>query len=204
MLAQLSSPKIFEMRQIISKEIAQLKSIAPLDKAGILSQLDAAQDNISKLSIQTPNNFSQTSNQEAYPQTWRGQLAHSITLLKKLVLIRRDDEDIKPLVSPLFESISKETIRLNLQEAQWAILNDSEAVYQLVLKQALKSIRETFNIHDSNTNALISQLKNLQKITFNQEKPTIDLAIPLINQMIDNKESLTHQKSNNDQGGHES
>ena len=48
-------------------------------------------------------------------------------------------------MSPLYESILKESIRLNLQEAQWAILNNNPAVYQLALKQAITNLKRTFN-----------------------------------------------------------
>lgn len=206
LLNQLNAPRIFEIRQVIAKETAQLKALPALDLAGILSQLDAAQLSVSKLVTQSifdekttsPSELSQSSNTSG----WRSRFTDSVKLLEKLVIVRRTDENIKPLMSPLFESILKESIRLNLQEAQWAVLNNNSAIYQLALKQACSNIKRIFNEKEPHTAALLSQLSELQLIKLSQEKPVTGLALPLVNQMIDNKELQNVQINNNDKGGH--
>ncbi|MFO3149026.1 uroporphyrinogen-III C-methyltransferase, partial [Legionella pneumophila serogroup 1] len=92
-----------------------------------------------------------------------------------------------------YESAIKENIRLNLQEAQWAILNNNPAVYQFALNQAIANLKRVFNDSSQNTDALIKQLSTLQNVKLTQEKPVVGQAIPLINQMIDNKELLVDQ-----------
>lgn len=193
LLKHINASKIFTIRQAIAKEIAQLKSIPSIDIAGILSQLDAAQLSINTLSIQSlveqhevKNNNS--TSEKSSKTGWRSRLQDSMSFLEKLVVIRRNNENIQPLISPLYESALKESIRLNLQEAQWAVLNNNPAVYQLALNQAITNIKRAFNVTSHNTAALIKQLNDLQNIKLTQEKPVIGQAISLLNQMIDNKE----------------
>ena len=93
-----------------------------------------------------------------------------MNLLEKMVIIRRDDENISPLISPLYESILKENIRLNLQEAQWAILNNNPAVYQLTLKQAIINLKKSFNKTSQDISSLLKQLQDLQQIKITQDK----------------------------------
>jgi uroporphyrin-III C-methyltransferase len=199
-LQQLNTPKIFAVRQAIAKEMAQLKSVPKVDIAGLLSQLDAAQVSVSNLTIQSTIAESGASTETdtpktATPQAWRARFQDSLNLLEKLVVIRRTDEEIKPLMSPLFESILRESIRLNLQEAQWAILNNNDAIYQMALKQAIINLKRTFDEQGDNTAELIKQLNALQQVKLRQEKPITGLALPLLNQMIDSKELLGNQSN---------
>lgn len=193
LLKHINASKIFTIRQAIAKEIAQLKSIPIIDIAGILSQLDAAQLSINTLSIQSLVEQHEVKNNNSTPEKssktgWRRRMQDSMSFLEKLVVIRRNNENIQPLISPLYESALKESIRLNLQEAQWAVLNNNPAVYQLALNQAITNIKRAFNVTSHNTAALIKQLNDLQNIKLTQEKPVIGQAISLLNQMIDNKE----------------
>ncbi|HFK5878749.1 uroporphyrinogen-III C-methyltransferase [Legionella pneumophila serogroup 1] len=198
LLKGMNIPKIFTIRQTIAKEIAQLKSISVVDITGILSQLDAAQAAINNLSIQSVVDQQEvlnhiTKSEESGKTGWRNRLQDSVNFLEKLVVIRRHNENIQPLISPLYESAIKENIRLNLQEAQWAILNNNPAVYQFALNQAIANLKRVFNESSQNTDALIKQLSTLQNVKLTQEKPVVGQAIPLINQMIDNKELLVDQ-----------
>ncbi|HAU1182312.1 TPA: hypothetical protein JBI17_06110 [Legionella pneumophila] len=198
LLKGMNIPKIFTIRQTIAKEIAQLKSISVVDITGILSKLDAAQAAINNLSIQSVVDQQEvlnhiTKSEESGKTGWRNRLQDSVNFLEKLVVIRRHNENIQPLISPLYESAIKENIRLNLQEAQWAILNNNPAVYQFALNQAIANLKRVFNDSSQNTDALIKQLSTLQNVKLTQEKPVVGQAIPLINQMIDNKELLVDQ-----------
>ncbi|AMP88713.1 uroporphyrinogen-III C-methyltransferase [Legionella pneumophila] len=195
LLKGMNIPKVFTIRQTIAKEIAQLKSISVVDITGILSQLDASQAAINNLSIpslvqqqEVPNHIA--TSDESGKTGWRSRLQDSVNFLEKLVVIRRHNENMQPLISPLYESAIKESIRLNLQEAQWAVLNNNSAVYQFALNQAITNLKRVFNASSHNTAVLVKQLHDLQNIKLTQEKPVVGQAIPLINQMIDNKELL--------------
>ncbi|HRD69160.1 MAG TPA: uroporphyrinogen-III C-methyltransferase [Legionella sp.] len=195
LLTQLNDPKVFTVRQAIAQEIAQLKVAPSLDIAGLLSQLDAAQTSVDSLTLQTPhsgNNDQSVEQTTTSPNntTWRTRFNESVSLLEKMVVIRRNDDDIKPLISPLMESVLKDSIRLNLQEAQWAILNNNPLVYELTLKQAIRTLNRGFNEDSPNTTVLLKKLNELQAINLKMEKPKIGTALPLLNQLIENKKSF--------------
>ena len=207
LLKQVQSPKIFAIRQAIAKEIAVLNAFPKVDVAGVLSKLDAAQTSVDALTIQPPfeenkSVMDKTNSETPNGTTWRVRLQQSFSQLDKLIVIRRDTEDFKPLLSPVFASILKESIRLNLQQAQWAVLNRNADVYQLALKQALANLNRTFNKSSGNTSALIKQLNELQQIKITQDRPKIEIALPMLNQVIDNSELITTPVNNNGKGEH--
>jgi uroporphyrin-3 C-methyltransferase len=206
-LGQMNTAELFTIRQVIAKEILALKTAHQLDIPGLLSQLDALQSNIASLHLQT--NLSFNTNAERAPEqssssstlsNWQAHLQNSFDFLGKLVVVRRNDEEIKPLLSPIYESLLKENIRLNIQEAQWAILNHNSLAYQLALKQAIAILKKGFNEHLADTTPLVQQLTELQKINVLEEKIEVGEALPFINQLIEQKQ-LTSHENNNNKGG---
>lgn len=202
LLKQQTEPKLFDVRQAIAKEINQIKSLPIVDIAGLLSQLDAAQITVGSLSALTnpseDGHNPQNKNSQNPSSPWRARLQDSIGLLQKLVVIRRNNENVQPLLSPLFESILRESIRLNLQEAQWAILNNNQTIYQLALKQAITNLKRLFNEKAPNTAGLIKQLTELQQVKLTSEKPIPGTALPLLNEVINrNDDKPVNSKGEN-------
>ncbi|HHT0592583.1 TPA: uroporphyrinogen-III C-methyltransferase [Legionella anisa] len=208
LLKQLNEPKILDIRQAIAKDIAQTQALPSVDIAGLLSQLDAAQSSINDLSIPLPVNEHPTSTENTTTPannsaTWRDRLQNSMNVLEKLVVIRRHDQEIKPLISPAFEAILKEKLRLNLQEAQWAILNNEPVVYQRVLKQAIDSLNMNFNANTPNTAALIKKLTELQQANITRKRPSMGTALPMLNELIDTKKTSANQSIDSKLGGNQ-
>ncbi|MDI1352728.1 MAG: uroporphyrinogen-III C-methyltransferase [bacterium] len=206
LLAQLNIPKVLEIRQLVAKEIALLKATPSLDQTGLLSKLDAAQISVLHLSIQGPlasnqSSIDKSTAQKTASSDWRNRLQQSMGVLEKLVVVRRNDEEIKPLISPLYESLLRESICLYIQEAQWAVLNNNSAVYQLGLKQAINNIKRTFNAKTNEVAVLLKDLDTLQQTSITPSKPNVGLALPLINQIIENQESRAPQEHLPGQGG---
>lgn len=206
LLKQFTDPKIFDMRQAIAKDIAQLQAIPRVDISGLLSQLDAAQNSINDLSIPLPAMSKQPaagnsviSNEK--PSAWHLRLQESMNFLEKLVVIQHHDQNIQPLISPLFTALIKENLHLNLQEAQWAILNNNPVVYHLVLEQAIKSLKMNFQQGNPKSSALIKKLIELQQSKLTQEKPAIGSALPMLNKLIDSQKNFASPSIHDKQGG---
>ncbi|WED42506.1 uroporphyrinogen-III C-methyltransferase [Legionella cardiaca] len=202
LLGTLSEQAVFAIRQAIAQEITQLQALPKVDVAGLLSQLDAAQTNLVSLPLKhpVPGAKNKTSSEKS-ASPWREQLRESINSLGKLIVVRRHDENVEPLLSPIQQAMMQEAIRMNLQEAQWAILQNNSTVYQMALTQAIKTIKRAFEINAASTQALIKQLQNLLKQKINIEKPMIEKALPLLNQLIDSK-NLQPSTAGSTQGDH--
>lgn len=193
-LSHLKNQAIFNIRQAVAREIAQLREKPEIDIAGLLSQLDAARQTTRKLPLAvTEAKFTASAHQpnkadEANSRAWRQRLQDSVSLLEKLVVVRRHDEDIKPLLSPLYAAVIRETIQLSLQEAQWAILNHNPQVYQITLDQAIDNIKRNFDVSASITTHLLQQLNQLKSIQLERKKPDIIQSLPLLNELIRHKQ----------------
>ena len=191
LLASRQDQASFNVRQAITKEISQLKGIPKLDIPGMLSQLDATADLINTLNLKPvvlPLNAN-TPTTQMKASAWREYLKQSLNALQTLVVVRHHDEAINPMPSPAYESLLRDNIRFNLQQAQWAILKSNDAVYQHALTQALKQINQAFKSDTTEINLITHQLQTLQKIHLTQHKPVLETSLLLLNQLIEAKDA---------------
>ncbi len=188
-LAQINSPRLFKIRQIIAQELLQARQTPQVDIPGILSKLDALQQQIAQWNMYTLSSIAeqQTTPDKTpqQPNVWKNHLQASLNWLQQLVIIRHHDHSIQPLLSPALESMIKESIRLNLQEAQWAVINANSTAYQLGLKQAIKTIQDYGHEQQLNTAVWVQQLNVLLAINITPKQPLIGQALPLLNQLVE-------------------
>ncbi len=193
LLTDIHEQRLLEVRRAIAQENAAVKAVEKVDVAGLLSQLDAAQDLTLSLKPQTlPGQLASTTPATTDAQKgttgWRGRLQESLHTFEKLFVIRRIDADTQPFITPAYAGLLRERIQLALQETQLAVLQGNEALYQLTLNQAIKQIKQSFDLHESNTTALLKQLEDLQQRTIVQKKIDIGQSLLLLNQAIDVKQ----------------
>jgi len=196
LLANIHEPSILNIRQEIAKETAALQLIPKLDITGLISQLNAIIDNIANLPLKPT--ISPIADEKAIANvndgssSWRNSFKNSIGLLKNLVIIRHQKEDILPLPSPTYEAMLREEIRLNLTIASWALLHNENGVYVNNLKEVLNDINRSFDLNAENTKAVIKKVQNLQQIKIPQQKPIIEQSLKIINQLIEEKDAAIH------------
>lgn len=192
-LSEFHDESAAKIRQAIASEMEKIDATPKIDLAGLLSQLDAAQNQVADLSIKTSEGLAQQTNPTPTPreasQGWKEHMQQSLSLLERLVVIRHHDAEITPPPSLVYESMIREGIRLNLQEAQWAALQNNEAIYQFSLDQAIKNIKRSFNLEQTNAVALVKKLGELQHAPLAPKKLSLDQSLPLLNQWIESKES---------------
>lgn len=186
LLARVNEQGVFEIRQSLAKELNELQKYQPTDYAGLLSKLDAAGDLVAKLPLAITSTIKREQENKTSQEAnhWRQKLKDSVSVLEKMVVIRRNDQDIKPLLSPLYVAVIRQAIVLNLQEAQWAVLQNNDAVYHLTLQQAMDSIENNFDMDSPITSRLTQQLKQLNEYKLKQTFPSLQQSLQQLNQLI--------------------
>lgn len=205
LLAKAQGADIYNLRKTIAKGINQLQSAQTLDKAGILSQISAAQAIVPSLKINKTPELDRSDNADVNPTDsantdWKARFKDSINLFEKLVIIRRNDEAIKPIISPLYEALIKEGIQLNLAEAQWAVLNNDPQIYALGLNSAIKNIKSTFDNQANSTKSILNALNDLKQVQLTTTKPKTGQALKELNDIIKSQQATL--KPNNSEGAH--
>jgi uroporphyrin-3 C-methyltransferase len=192
LLSNLHDQHLLKIRQSIAGEIAEVKAIPPLDIAGMLSILNLAYDELNsiplKSSIRSIHQNQEVSDTKTTPSTWREQFKQSLDFMKTLIVIRKQNEPIEPLPSSSEELMLREQVQLNLQAAQWSILEHNDTVYQWSIAQAIKRINHSFDLEDPKIKALLQQLDDLQKVHLIQQKNPLKESLQLLNDFIQSKD----------------
>lgn len=185
--------RFFTTRQAIAKEISELNAQAELDVTGILSKLDAAQDLVSRLPLKQSINHLNAAPEltTTTDSSWRSHLNKSFNELKKLVVIRRNDDTINPLISPVHETLLRDSLKIDLQKAQWAIIQNNPTIYHASLAQALDIVVLTFDVKAPDTEALVKQLNELQTVTFKQPHHIVNNSLNELNQALQVDSAIT-------------
>lgn len=194
-LATVHEHPVFSIRQVIAKEIEQLQSMPKLDIVRLLSQLDAIDNLIQQLPLKQATSLKTKTiitNTPTSPSSWTAHFKQSIDLLQTLIVVRHNDETIAPIPSPIYEALLRERIRLNIQQAEWAILQSNQALYQRALDLVILALNQSFKPTTEAKNTILQQLKTLQQIQLTAQKPILDESLRLLNQLIDSKNHETH------------
>lgn len=188
LLSQAHDARLLNIRQAIAKEIAANQQIKPIDFSGLLTRLDALQQIIATLpfkkSMALTAPSTPPSTNTALALTWRERLQKSLQQLKKLVIIQHHDEAMQPLLTPAYEMMLRENIRLNLQAAQWAVLQQNPTVYQLSLQQAQTNLKRGFDEQAPSVQQMLTQIQALSAAALIQQRLNAETALPLLNNLL--------------------
>ncbi len=189
-LSKQSQAQLFSVRQALAREISEEQTATILDVPGLLSQLDALQqlvatDTFTK-PIHTQTRKPTPTTPAPVPETWRGRLKETLLSFQQFFVIRYHESPLEPLMSPAFQTVQKEIIRLNLQEAEWAVLEKNNTIYQLALKQAYENICRAFDTKNDKVTIILKQLEQLQTIALQTNPAIPNESLPLLETVIKN------------------
>jgi uroporphyrin-III C-methyltransferase len=190
---KINSPSLLTLRQSIAKEVASLKALPAIDKTGLLSKLDAIKSQLAQLPLSNSQFELQKPPQEKVKNEsshWQQTLDSNLKSLKQLVIIRHRNQPYKPLLSPLQQSLINQSMQLGLQQAQWAVIHQNQAVYEFSLKQTIETIKQHYDTTAPQTRASIKQIQQLQAEKISLNYPDISKSRQLLQDYLNNaKES---------------
>ena len=208
-LKPFNNSRIYRIRQSIAKDIDALKNATIPDSVGILSALDALQIQFRALPISKPT-FSQPKNDantkkesEKNNRSWKERWSNSVNLLEKLVVIRYHHQGSNSIIYPEQQMLIKSSLSLSLQQAQWAVMQHNQALYDSALKQARSQLLQLSSQHPKIIAKLTAQLNMLSQRSVKIHQPSINKALQQLNGYIKRSESepLEAPATNSNQKG---
>jgi uroporphyrin-III C-methyltransferase len=184
-LSPLSDPQLIPLRRAMNKDIIALKNITPLDSVGILSKLSALRDQTATLPLFALNtktqqfhiNPTEHSAAVAADTTWKKAWETTLATLKSLVIIRNRQNEISPLISVTQEEFLRQNLQLILQQAQWAVLQKQQSVYEYSLTQANEWLQRYFADNAEATQSMHTEIRALQQLNLAPQTPDLSLLI---------------------------
>ncbi|WP_444883437.1 uroporphyrinogen-III C-methyltransferase [Microbulbifer sp. PSTR4-B] len=178
-LRQVNLPDLYGVRQQLARDITALKLVENIDREGLYLRLRALEEQLIRASIQPQFDMTQTprevakaeptqDNQSAWERSWQ----NFTNFLRDSV--RPIDGDINPvMLSPQSEARFRQTLRLNMEQAQLALLRGDSTVYKDALDSARKLLL-TYGTANSQRNTLAQQLAELSKQPIQAQMPDLN------------------------------
>ena len=191
----LNDPRLFALNKTLVADIDALKNTPKFNITTIISQIETLNHNIELFSL-TPNKddlkkslqsaekvTADTSSNQKEP--WYKRFFHHLSGLKNLVIIRRTNANIMPLLSAEQQSILKATLQGKLLLIEYAAIKHNNTLYQQLLSTAQAWV-STYYFNSDNRNILQTQLSALQKINVEPKVPDISDSLTILNQTLAN------------------
>ncbi len=184
-LAGLVGADVVHAAQAITNDIAALNAVPKVNLADILQRFIALETQISEMKLAQIDTATTTTKPTAKPEQtqtttqaksaidWRSGLQSTWRTLEKLVIVRHHQQPINPLLSPQQQFYLAQNLHLLLQQAQWAALNQQQAIYKQTIEQAEVLIKRYYAYKEPAAASVLQELTKLGDIDVNPSLPTL-------------------------------
>lgn len=189
-LAESDDIGVYPVRQQLAKEILALKGIADVDRTGLYLKLEAAIDSIhdltdSALAHDRAPGFvagaNGDSSEDSAPEGLVQEGWQKVkSTLAQVVVVRRLDEPVKPLLSPEQSAYARLNLQLMLEEAEMAVLRGHQELYFRALTKASNAINDWYDSSNTRIIALSRTLEELSEKNVDPELPDISRSLELL------------------------
>ena len=210
-LAESDDIGVYPVRQQLAKEILALKGLAEVDRTGLYLKLEAAIDSIHELTdaalindrapgFVSASSDDTTTNTDSVP----GLLAEGWEKIKdtlsQVVVVRRLDEPVKPLLSPEQSAYARLNLQLMLEEAEMAVLRGHQELYSRALTKASNAITDWYDSSNKRIIALSRTLDELSEKNVDPELPDISRSLELLKSRLAGRLNSNGSEENGKQG----
>lgn len=187
-LAETDDIGVYPVRQQLAKEILALKGIADVDRTGLYLKLEAAIDSINQLTDDAlihdhaPDFVSDEPDTPpaGEPNVMARAWQQVKTTLSDVIVVRRLDEPVKPLMSPEQSAYARLNLQLMLEEAEMAVLRANQPLYERALAKANDAMTRWYDSSDQRIAALKTSLTELADRNVDPELPDISRSLELL------------------------
>jgi uroporphyrin-3 C-methyltransferase len=189
-LQSLADPGFNAVREQIARELVLLDVVVLPDLAGIALTLDTLAGQVNQLPLKDAQIHHQVSAQnestptEPAARDWMRLPRLIWQELRQLVVVRRNDTPVGPLLAPEQQFFLYENLRLQLNSARLAALQGETESYRASLKIARAWLGDYFDVEAPQIAAARTELERLATIDIRPSLPDISASLRLLRQQM--------------------
>lgn len=192
-----NDPGAFAARAQLTKSLEALRSLPRPDRTGLFLQLGALRDQAAQLQPLNPA-FTPNESGSGPSTAWGDGSSTWDQWWERISRYVRIDfnagQDIRPLLSGQQLDRVRLALSLALEQAQWAVLNGKQDVYEQALKQARQILGDYFNADLADSRALAMRLDELSKQPVTVQAPDLSPALGSLQAYLARREAAAAQQ----------
>lgn len=178
-LASLDDPGLLRVREKIAEEMLLLGQDKKVDRQGIYTQIQAIKANIHQ-DILPPTDYAKASALKA-EKVEAGLMAQ----LKSLVSLKRSDTPFDAPLNVQQYQLLEHSLRLMLEQAQWALLKADQTLYEASLNNATTWIDSKLRHHKAA--ALSEAINQLKNHSIQLDIPDVSQSLRILRQLLSDR-----------------
>lgn len=191
-LQALADPGFTGVREEIARELAALQAVALPDLPGIALTLDTLAGEVEKLPLKDAQVRAAAGESAALAAQAQGDwwqrtqqvLGNIWDALRSLVVVRRNDAPIGPLLAPEQQFFLYENLRLQLATARLAALRGETDIYRSSLKTAASWLDTHFDAQAAPVAAARGELERLAALDIRPALPDVSVSLRLLREQM--------------------
>ncbi|MGC1854769.1 MAG: uroporphyrinogen-III C-methyltransferase [Candidatus Aquirickettsiella sp.] len=197
-LSTIISPdiRLENLHQLLTQYLTNLKALPHIDLTTSLAQIQTLKAQITQLPLLPISNSaainSGVTTSSISENKWIRMLQNSLNSFRQLIVIRRLNKPIEPLLPEREQQYLQHNLILLLQQAQWALIHHEAIIYQSSLQEIQKNIKNHFAPNSSIVQTVMQSITQLEHIDL--QTPSIDLN-PLLEAISIIKKTPTNSKA---------
>lgn len=169
-LSTIISPdiRLENLHQLLTQNLTNLKALPHIELTTSLAQIQILKSQITQLPL-LPTSNSATPNPEVATTNfsenkWVRMLQTSLNSFRQLIVIRRLNKPIEPLLPEREQQYLQHNLILLLQQAQWALIHHEAIIYQSSLQEIQENIKNHFAANSPITQTVMQSITQLKQI----------------------------------------
>jgi len=181
-----ASKAVVNIRSKISQERAALKLRSELDREGLYLQLEAFIKQIDQLAVVDIASMARKdeiveevalAHGESISKRMQASLLRALEEIGGYIRVQHHDQEIGPLLSPDEQQYLKQNLHFRLEQAQIALLQQHQAVYENSLDNAKEWVKKYYVIDPELKNKLLKELDSYSKQNIEEPLPDISASL---------------------------
>lgn len=183
-----SNTEFLALRQTINRDVTALKLITPVDKESLYLQLNSLIELIPALPQKPKFEEKINTDEPVVTSSWRDWVNEAWQRTKNglhnYVRLETRTEKIKPLLNEESRQLIELSLRLLLEQAQVALLQGRQVIYNQSLTNAENLLNQYF-WESTGLNQYLTTLQQLRSAKLSAELPSLSESISLLQAVID-------------------
>lgn len=179
-LSTIISPdiRLANLHQLLTQYLTKLKTLPHIDLTTSIAQIQTLKVQITQLPLLPTSSNSTMPNPKVAATSlsenkWVRMLQNSLNSFRQLIVIRRLNKPIEPLLPEREQQYLQHNLILLLQQAQWALIHHEAIIYQSSLQEIQENIKDHFVANSPIIQSLLQNITQLKQIDL--QTPSLDL-----------------------------
>jgi uroporphyrin-3 C-methyltransferase len=192
-LRELDDTGLLPAREAIARDLAALRAVPELDVDGTWLRLQALAERVDSLLLFELGIDEAPPAEQSEDAGWQERLQEGFSAalgkISSYVVIRRREQPYEALIDPQWEQLIRQNLRMQISQAQAALLSGNPELYRVSLTATRRWLQEFFDFNESDVSAMDAELEALLAVKITREYPNIGGSLGAVKDAIDARHS---------------